>query len=222
MQILIVGGGRLGFYTAKALKERAHGVTLLEKQFERIQPLSTELGIPVIFSDGTVVEALAEAGASDADVLLALTDRDQDNIVACQLAKQRFHVPKTIARVNNPKNSEIVKSLGADIAVCDTAILTGLIEQEVIVGEARLLATLNQGEAGIRELIIPDGWSRSGEPLESLALPRDCLIAAAVHAGQLSIPRGDTRLYAGDTIAAVVSRESAGAFLAVFQQTGAK
>lgn len=217
MKIIIVGGGKIGFYTAKTLVENGqHDVRLIESRREACQSIANELDIPVFHGDGTTVEALTLAGIEDAEVFVAVTGRDEDNLVSAQLAKKKFGVKKVIARANNPKNLETIKALGADIAVSSTQIITDLIEAEVESRDLRLLATLNKGEAGINELTIPEKWQFSGIMLKELPLPKNCVIVAKVTKGKMEIPRGDTVISSGDHITAVVHKRAIKDFLKVF------
>lgn len=216
MKIVIVGGGKIGYYTAKSLVENGHDVSVIENRSEICQKIANDLDLPVFYGDGTTVEALALAGIATADVFVSVTGRDEDNLVAAQLAKKKFGVKKVIARANNPKNLETIKALGADIAVSSTQIITDLIEAEVESRELRLLATLNQGEACISELTVPKGWEHSGITLKELTLPRNCVIIAKVSGGKMEIPRGDTVISEGDHLTAVVHKRHTKEFLRVF------
>ncbi|MEG1886830.1 MAG: TrkA family potassium uptake protein [Oscillospiraceae bacterium] len=213
MRIVIVGGGKVGYYTAKTLKEHGFEVHVIEINPQMSVKIANELDVPVFCADGTTVEALAQAGISKADALIAVSGNDEDNIVACQLAKKHFNVKRIISRANNPKNVEIMKLLGADIAVSSTQVITNLIEMEVD-SELKLLATLNQGEAGIVEIVIPENFP--AQKLSEIDLPRNCIIIATVHNDQMSIPRGDTILYPADHITAVVDRNSQKTFKKTF------
>lgn len=216
MKIVIVGGGKIGYYTAKSLVENGHEVSLIESRREMCQQIANDLDAAVYHGDGTTVETLSLAGIGDADVFVSVTGKDEDNLVAAQLAKKKFGVKKVIARANNPKNLETIKALGADIAVSSTQIITDLIEAEVESRELRLLATLNQGEAGINELTVPANWEQDGITLKELTLPRNCVIIAKVHKGKMEIPRGDTVINSGDHITAVVHKRHIKDFLKVF------
>lgn len=216
MRIVIAGGGKVGYYTAKTLKEGGNTVSVIESRREACEQIANDLDIPVTHGDGTTIEALLSAGIEDADAFIAVTGRDEDNLVACQLAKRKFGVKKVVSRANNPKNLDTIKSLGADIAVSSTQIITDLIEMEVEGGENHLLATLNKGEAGIHELTVPDGWEHEGIMLKNLHLPRGCVVIAVVHDEKMEIPRGDTKIMVGDRITAVVDRKHLREFGKVF------
>ena len=130
MYTVIVGGGKVGYYLAKALVYEGHEVLVLEKDAARSKIIMEELGAITIRGNGCELNVLEEAGVSRADVLVAATGDDEINLISCQIAKARFSVPRTIARINNPKNEAIFKKLGIDATVSTTdAILTRIQEE---------------------------------------------------------------------------------------------
>jgi trk system potassium uptake protein TrkA len=131
MYVIVIGGGKVGYYLAKHLLERGYEVTLIEKDARRAEALTSQLGEIVMVGDGDEMAFLATTGMERADVVVAVTGDDEDNLVSCQLAKRKFHVPKTVARVNNPANVRIFKTLGVDRALSATEVLLDLIEREL-------------------------------------------------------------------------------------------
>ena len=131
MYVIVIGGGKVGFYLAKHLMDRTHEVTLIEKDPRRAEQLTAQLGEVVMVGDGDEMSFLATTGMERADVVVAVTGDDEDNLIACQLAKRKFKVPRTVARVNNPANVHIFKTLGVDRALSATEVLLDLIEREL-------------------------------------------------------------------------------------------
>ncbi len=133
MYVIVIGGGKVGYYLSKHLLERQYEVTLIEKDPRRAEALTGagQLGEIVMVGDGDEMAFLATTGMERADVVVAVTGDDEDNLVACQLAKRKFKVPKTVARVNNPANVQIFKTLGVDVALSATEVLLDLIEKEL-------------------------------------------------------------------------------------------
>ena len=131
MYVVVIGGGRVGYYLARDLLERGEEVTLIEKDSSRAEWLETQLGSIVMRGDGDEMAFLSTTGLERADVAIAATGDDEDNLVALQLAKKRFNVPLTIARVNNPANVEIFKALGIDEAISATEVLLSAVEQKI-------------------------------------------------------------------------------------------
>ena len=131
MYVIVIGGGKVGYYLTKHLIERGYEVTLIEKDSRRAEALTSQLGEVVMVGDGDEMAFLATTGMERADVVVAVTGDDEDNLVACQLAKRKFNVPRTVARVNNPSNVSIFKTLGVDVAVSATEVLLDLLEREL-------------------------------------------------------------------------------------------
>ncbi|TMG17348.1 MAG: TrkA family potassium uptake protein [Chloroflexi bacterium] len=131
MYVIVIGGGKVGYYLSKHLLDRGYEVTLIEKDPRRAEVLNSVLGEIVMVGDGDEMAFLATTGMERADVVVAVTGDDEDNLVALQLAKERFKVPRTIARVNNPANVSIFKMLGVDEAVSATEVLLGALEPKI-------------------------------------------------------------------------------------------
>lgn len=208
MKIVIMGGGKLGAHLAENMLESKHIVRLIERDKNRCQRLANELDAVIICGDGTELGSLTDAETEDADCFIAVTGRDQDNLVACQLAKRQFHVKRVIARVNNPRNSQAMKAFGADIAVSSTEVITSLIEQEVDVAEMHLLATLNKGRAGICAITLPDDTALRRRTLNEISLPAGTLIISIVRGDALIIPNGSTMMQPRDEVVAVCAAGS--------------
>ena len=128
--VIVVGGGLVGFYLSRALLKNGHEVTIIERNPETHALVSEHIDCPVLLGDGSAIAVLERAGASRANLMCAVTSRDQDNLIACQVGKFHFGIPKTVARVKNPKNEMVMRRLGVDSTVSSTAIITGLIESE--------------------------------------------------------------------------------------------
>src|SRR5215467_13925312 len=131
MYIIIGGGGDIGHYLTKSLLNQGHEVLLLEKGSTRYQALNEELGPAVVRGDACEARTMEEVGASRADVIIAVTGDDEDNLVICQMAKKRFKVARTIARLNNPKHEALFQKLGIDVTVSPTKAILSLIESEL-------------------------------------------------------------------------------------------
>ncbi|NJD02382.1 MAG: TrkA family potassium uptake protein [Ruminiclostridium sp.] len=207
MYIIIVGGGKVGYYLAKTLLAYKHKVIVIEPVREMCEKVANELNIPVCNGDGTTIDILTEMDASRADILIAVTGRDEDNLIACQLAKRNFGVKRTIARVNNPKNIQVFEKLGVDIAVSSTSIIADLIEQEVDYSGMKTLIKLKDGKIVLSEIIISPGSQVCDKSLKDLSIPRDCILVSVIRDEEVIIPNGFTVLKAGDFIVTVSSQE---------------
>ena len=151
MFVLVVGGGKVGYYLSKELVQAGHEVVLLEKDKARAEQIADEIGSIVIAHDGCEGKYLGEAGANRADIVAAVTGDDEDNLVICQMAKHHFDVRRTIARVNNPANEALFKHLGVDELISPTRMILGSIEQDIPVNELLHLAALGSGELELIE-----------------------------------------------------------------------
>ena len=173
MFVLVIGGGKVGYYLTKELIDAGHEVVLMEKDRRRADQIADEIGSIVIAHDGCEGKYLKEAGANRADIVAAVTGDDEDNLVICQMAKHHFDVPRTIARVNNPKNEELFRHLGVDEIISPTRMILGSIEQDIPVHELLHLAAL-EGELEIIEAQLQDGSPAIGRGAGELDMPEGC------------------------------------------------
>lgn len=203
MFVLVVGGGKVGYYLAKELIESGHEVVLMEKDRGRADQIADEIGSVVVPHDGCEGKYLGEAGCARADIVAAVTGDDEDNLVICQMAKHHFAVPRTIARVNNPKNESLFRHLGVDEIISPTRMILGSIEQDIPVHELLHLAALGEGELEIIEAHLQDGSPAIGRAAGDLTMPEGCSLFAVVRGG-VAIPlRPDTTLLIGDKVIAI-------------------
>jgi trk system potassium uptake protein TrkA len=208
MYILIIGGGKIGYYLAKTLRQSDHRVGIVERDAQRCATLAEDLGITVIQGDGTDIDTLREAGADEAKYVVALTARDEENLVICQLAKSYFKAPLTIARVNNPKNQSIFKILGVDATVSSTALAAQMIENALPLNGMRIFSIFQEGDVEVTESELKNGSPVIGLAVSQLKLPEECVLIALIHQGKMTFPRGPTILNAGDRVYALVRRKS--------------
>lgn len=217
MKVVIVGGGKLGYYIAEAMLDKDYEVDLIEKDRNRCAELAQLLDAEVICGDGTEIEVLADAMNGRVECFIAVTDRDQDNLVASQLAQKKFQVKKVIARANSPKNIEAFHKLGITNAVSSTDVITRLIEQEVDSAGGRLIASLNKGKAAICELQVLKDSKLVGVSLKDIKLPKDSLIISILRNDELLIPQGDTTLTLGDEVVAICVGDSQRKLIKMFE-----
>jgi trk system potassium uptake protein TrkA len=218
--IIIVGGGKVGYYLAKQLVEDGHEVLIIEKDAARCEQISAELGDIVLRGDGCEGATLDSAGTVRADLFIAVTGDDEDNLVACQVAKTKFSVPRAVSRINNPKNEAIFKKLGIDTTVSSTTVILAHIEQELPSHPLISLMTLRGGGLEIVEVKIPRQSSVVGKRMKDLLLPQESLVILTIdEEGTPRIPSNDTVVRAGDEVVAVTRRESEDALRAVLTGT---
>jgi trk system potassium uptake protein len=209
MYIIVVGGGRVGFYLTKELLEAGHELVVMEKNPGRARQITDELGSIVLARDGCEGKYLAEAGANRATIVAAVTGDDEDNLVVCQMAKHHFDVPRTIARVNNPKNEQLFRHLGVDEIISPTRMALAAIEQDIPVHELLHLAQLRGGEIELLEAQIgPDSPAIGRRPTD-IPLPEGCSLFVLIRGDAVLPVRGETVFAEGDKVLAISRTECA-------------
>ena len=208
MKAIIVGAGKVGYYLAKTLLERNYDVSVIEIDKAASQYFANTLDVTVVRGDGSTKRALAEAGADRCDSIIAVTGEDEVNLIICQMAKRIFNVKKTIAKVNNPKNVETIRFLGADIAISSTDNIIKQMEREVDNSRIKELMPIN-GKAAVFEVILPENYVYSGRIIADIKLPEGCNIISITRGEDLLIPRGGTKLMSNDKLLIVSSLNAA-------------
>jgi trk system potassium uptake protein TrkA len=219
LYIIIVGGGKVGYYLAKTLAPEKHRLMLIEENPDLCKKIAGELadlGIGLIQGDGTDTNFLEDAEIENADILIAVTGHDQNNLVACQLAKNYYLVPRTIARVNNPKNINIFKRLGVDSIVSSTAYIADIIEHEVDWGSVNRILAQKVGDVRIRDFLITPDFPAAGKTVADLDLPKGTVLIAIIREKETLIPNGQTGIMAGDSIIAITGEQNMGNLYAYF------
>lgn len=210
MYIVVVGAGTVGYGLAIELQTlEHHEVVLIERDRARANELREELGDIVVQGDGTEVVFLQSVGARRADLVIAVTGDDGANLVACQVAKHWFHVPRAIARVNNPRNEQLFHRLGIDSTVSATAAVMGQIEVDLPEHTVIPLMRLHDTGLEVADLHVLDGSGAAGRAIRDLALPEETMITLVVSVdGPPRVPSGDTVLMPGDELIVVMREES--------------
>lgn len=206
--IIIAGGGKVGYHLAKALLNEGYEVLLVEKRYSRYQILYDDLGEAVYYGDACEIRTMVRIGMERADLVVAVTGDDEDNLVICQVAKRWFGVPRVIARVNMPRNEEIFKMLGIDETISATNVLFQIIEQEVGVADLILLAPILQGGLELIEIKMPSTSPAIGKPVKELDIPQGCLFIALIRDSQAYVVTGETTFQAGDMIIALAPQNA--------------
>lgn len=211
MYIIVVGAGKVGYYLARTLLQEDHEALLIERDASKVDYHSERLGSAVIRGDGAEASTLASAGAARADVVIAVTGDDEDNLVICQVAKNKFQVDRTIARVNNPKNEHLFKLLGVDVTVSQTNYILNLISQAIPQRSLVHLMNLRHAGLAIVEISVTERSPVANRSMDEIDLPVSCAIAAVTRGEDVIVPKGQTVILPGDEIIAVtrVSEESA-------------
>ena len=208
MYIVVVGGGKVGYYLAKELLDAGHELVILEKNSARARQIQDELGSIVLNRDGCEGKHLAEAGANRASIVAAVTGDDEDNLVVCQMAKHHFDVPRTIARVNNPRNEELFRHLGVDEIISPTRMVLSAIEQDIPVHELLHIAQLKGGELDLVEAQISDDSPAVGRKPSDITLPEGCSLFLLLRGNNVQQIRPETVFQAGDKVLAVTRADT--------------
>ena len=216
MYVIIVGAGKVGYYLSKTLVREGHEVLVMEKDRKQADALTEELGEIVMHGDGCEIRTMTEAGMGRANVVVAVTGDDEDNLVICQMAKRKFGVPRTIARVNDPKNEELFKELGIDQTVSSTRIIFNLLEQQIETDQIIPLAALKKGDIEIVEGEVTPESPLAGQKIGQIDLPKNTLIISVIREGHAMIPHADTKLREGDSVITMIKADTEKELRAVF------
>ena len=209
MNILVVGGGKVVYFLARTFLSKGYNVTVINRHLEECTQLARTLKATVVHGDGSDPRILEESGAYMADALVAVTSRDQKNLVVCQMAVQKFQIPRAIALVNDPENETVFDKLGIQ-AISPTRILSSLIEQKTGLEDILNLLPLHEGKINVTEILLEQPSEVIGKSLSDIALPENALIASVVRHEEVIIPRGSTILSQGDKMIVITTPDNHG------------
>ncbi|HVN16197.1 MAG TPA: NAD-binding protein [Anaerolineales bacterium] len=211
MFVVIAGGGRTGMQLASLLLSEGYKVRLIEERSDLLLHLHQELPTEVIY-EGFAMEpsVLEDAGIRQAHIMAACTADDATNLALCYMARTRFNVPRTIARITNPRNEWLFnETFHVDVALNQANVFAGLIREEMSLGDMMTLLKLRRGRYSLVEEKIEPGARAIGVAVKDLGLPEDCIIAAIIRDGDVTLPRGDTKFQEWDEVLAITSPEAA-------------
>lgn len=203
MYIIVVGAGKVGYFLAKRLCQSKHTISIIEKDKNICEEVAKKLEALVINGDGCDPRILEEAGIERADVLAAVTGEDEDNLIICQLAKERFNVGRTVGRVNNPDNEHTFSELGIDVPVDSTKIIAKVIEEEVSFSDFVNLMSFKRGKLAIVRVDLPEDSPIINKEIKDVELPPDSVLVSVVRGEEVIVPKGNTVLKPGDDVIAL-------------------
>ncbi len=215
MKVLIVGSGKTLYFLCRNFTAKGYQVILINRDREECVQLARQFSAMVVCGDGSDATILKEAGAMGADVVLAVTPYDQDNLVICQLAELQFAVPRVLALANDPDNAEIFEKLGVS-AFSTTNIVSSLIEQRVSLEQIINLLPVGEGRVNVTEIILGQDSPVAGKRLKDIDLPENALVAVVIRNDQPIVPRGGNELLGGDRIVLITLPENHGPALKTF------
>lgn len=207
MNIIIVGGGNVGYYLAEKLSDN-HYVVLIEKEQKLSEKIAEKINCLVITGDGCDPEVLKSAGIKKADVIAAVTGNDEDNLVICQIAKEIFNIKRVVARVNSPKNEKTFYQLGVDVAISGTSLIAKIIEEEVNWEDFVTLFTFKRGKLSILRIDLPENSPIVNKKVNEIILPEDSVIVAVMRGDDLLIPKSDFIFKENDEVIAITKVEN--------------
>lgn len=208
MNIVIVGGGKKVDFLAGSLIGKKHSLTIINKDVRDCKYLARTHGAQVVHGDGSKPFILEDAGVMGFDLMIALTPRDADNLVICQLAKKVFGIRRAFATVTNPKNVEVFKKLGINTVVSATYILAGIIEQMASVDEVVNYLPIEDGKVQLLEVAVNGKYGICGKQVADLGFPEDAIIGCIIRGGNVIIPNGRTEIRSDDKLVILTNASS--------------
>jgi len=219
MKVIIVGTGKMLYFLCRSFTAKGYGVVVINRNRDECIQLGRQLSAMVVCGDGSDADTLKQAGAMSADVVLAITPHDQDNLVICQLASIQFSVPRAIALANDPDNAEIFEKLGVS-AFSTTHIIGSLIEQRASLEQIVNLLPVGEGRVNVTEILLDEMSPVAGKMLKDISSPENALVAVVIRGKQAIVPRGANQLLAGDRIVLITLPENHGRVLKAFTGEG--
>ncbi len=204
MYIIVVGAGKIGYFLAKRLCAGKHTVSIIDKDKEVCEELARNLAdVLVINGDGCDPNILEEAGVGRANVLAAVTGDDEDNLIICQLAKEKFGLQRTVGRVNDPDNEHTFAELGIDVPVDSTKIIAKIIEEEASFSDFVNLMSFKRGKLAIVRVDLPKDSPVINKQIHDIIWPENSALVSILRQEEVIIPKGNTVLLSGDDVIAI-------------------
>ena len=208
MKVCIAGGGKVGMYLAQSLLAHRHKVTIIEPQEALCRSLADALDVPVVCGDAISFDTLRTADVASCDAFVAVTGNDEDNLVACQIVKREFGVDRTVARASNPKNRELLHTLGVDTVVCGTDNLSHILEREIETDTIRQLLSLGGGTASLNEILLPENFAFAGKSIKDIPIPGNAILVSITRDTEFIIPHRSTIMMPWDHILCLTRDDS--------------
>ena len=198
--VLLVGGRSKAKSLAQSLLKKGYQVTVINKELPDCERLAENEKLIVIHGDGTKPYVLEDAGAGNMELAIALTPRDEDNLVICELCKKKFLIPKTLSLLSDPQKTDFFYQMGVDRVICAISAVTSIIEQQAFMEEMAKVIPLGEGRVRIIEIPITENDPAAQKQVWEINLPKEVIIGCILRQHQTLIPRGDTRILGGDVL----------------------
>ena len=205
--VLLVGGRSKAKALAQSLMKKGYRVTVINKDLPDCERLAENEKLIVIHGDGTKPYVLEDAGAGNAEIAIALTPRDEDNLVICELCKKKFRVSKTLSLLSDPQKTDFFYKMGVDSVVCAISAVTSIIEQQAFMEEMAKAIPIGEGRVQLLEVPITETDPAAQKQVWEINLPKEVIIGCILRRDQTLIPRGDTRILAGDILVLISGNE---------------
>jgi trk system potassium uptake protein TrkA len=200
IHIFVIGGGKEVYFLTKSLLSKGHKITVINQDEEFCVEMSRNFKITVVLGDGSKPYVLDESGIAEADLVIALTNNDPDNLVICQIAEKIYGIIKTFSIVNDPENVEVFKALNVDTVFSAISIISLLIEQRAVVDDIRNLVPIAEGQLEIMEIDTEEGFPVIGKKISELVFPSEAIVICTIRNGKALIVRGNTDIQTGDRL----------------------
>lgn len=218
MFILIVGGGKVGRYLIKEFSNKDYKVVLIEQDYDKAVKIEKKYDIEVICGDGSEQNILEKGGIEQCDILLAVTEDDQDNLVICQLAERQYNIPRTFTTVNTPGNEKLFNWLGVNVAVSSASILAGLVEYDVTLSDLNVLLKKDQDQLRLTRVLVRENSSIIGQKVKDIELPLESVLVTILRGDNTIVPRGNTKIMGNDLILVLTKKELSGELIKIFNK----
>ena len=205
--VLLVGGRSKAKSLAQSLLQKGYRVTVINKDLSDCEKLAENEKLTVIHGDGTKPYVLEDAGAGNMEIAIALTPRDEDNLVICELCKKKFGVSKTLSLLSDPQKTDFFYKMGVDSVVCAISAVTSIIEQQAFMEEMAKAIPIGEGRVQLLEVPITETDPAAQKQVWEINLPKEVIIGCILRRDQTLIPRGDTRILAGDILVLISGNE---------------
>lgn len=206
-RIFLIGGFNKTKFLANSLIKKGYSVTAINSGKQKCQDLAGIEKLTVFNGDGSKPFVLEDANAYNADIAIALTDRDDDNLVICELCKKKFHIRRTVALISDPQKTEFFYRMGIDSVVCAVSTIASTIEQQAFLDEMATLVPIGEGRIKIAQVPISGTAPAVNKKLWEIKLPKQVIVGCVLRGDKSMIPRGDTRIHSGDVLVLVSSNE---------------
>ena len=205
--VWLVGGRSKAKSLAQSLIQKGYQVTIVNSTYADCEKLAENEKLTVIHGDGTKPYVLEDAGAGHMDIAIALTPKDEDNLVICELCKKKFLIPKTLSLLSDPQKTDFFYKMGVDRVICAISAVTSIIEQQAFMEEMAKVIPLGEGRVRIIEIPITENDPAAQKQIWEINLPKEVIIGCILRQNQTLIPRGDTRILAGDVLVLISGNE---------------